>query len=90
MKSLKKAIRIWIATASLAGFMGGWLLLAHAGKPAPLQTQTSTSLTPIPTLPPLSSLNDGSFNSSSFGFQSLPSAPQVSSRGFPRLRTSGS
>jgi hypothetical protein len=89
MKSLKKFIRIWIAGASLVGFMGGWLLLAHAGKPAPLQSQTPNSVTTLPTLAPLPSLDSQSFSSPSFGFQSLL-APQVSSRGFPRLRTSGS
>jgi hypothetical protein len=89
MKPLKNVIRIWIATVSLVGFMGGWLLLAHAGKPAPLQVQTPNSVTVLPTLPPLPSLDSQSLGSSSFGFQSQP-VPQVSSRGFPRLRTSGS
>jgi hypothetical protein len=87
MNAIKKTLRIWIATASIIAFLGGWSLLAHAPKPAPLQvapTQATTSapLAPLPTLPPLN------LNSTTTQLQPLNIAPQP--RFMPRLRTSGS
>jgi hypothetical protein len=85
MKPMRLALRVWIATASLIGFLGGWVLLAHAPKPAPLVTNTPTSaevsLPPLPTLPPL---GDGSVQ-----LQPLTSLPQ-NFGAFSRMRTRGS
>ena len=89
MKSMKAILRIWITTVSLAGFMGGWALLAHAEKPAPIENKPSVSAqSPLPTLQPLQPLNNNSFNNSS-GLQQFNVQPQQRSF-FPRLRTGGS
>jgi hypothetical protein len=96
MKSLKNGIRIWITGASVAGFLGGWVLLAHAPKPAPLQVSTTTTTTtgttptlaPLPTLPPLPSING---SSSTTNLQPLPALPQPQVQmSFPSMRTRGS
>jgi len=87
MKVMRIALRVWIASTSLAGFLAGWGLLAHAPKPAPLVTPApaaaEVSLPPLPTLPPLN-LNGGSLQ-----LQQLPSVKQ-NFGGFSRLRTRGS
>lgn len=89
MKSMKGILRIWIATTSVAGFMGGWALLAHAEKPAPIENKPSVSASaPLPTLQPLQPLNNNNFNNSS-NLQQFPVQPQQRSF-FPRLRTGGS
>ena len=90
MIKLKNGIRVWIATTSVASFMGGWVLLAHAPKPAPTINQPAISEptpTPLPTLPPLPSLNK-----QSNGVRQLqPLQPAQPSPIFqPRMRTSGS
>ncbi len=81
MKSFLKSLRVFIAAGSIAGFIGGWALLAHAGKPvaaaapapaaqvAPLPAQNFRTPRQIQPLP--------SFSQPSFGFT-------------PRLRTGGS
>jgi hypothetical protein len=89
VKSLKVFTRIWIAVFSVVGFAGGWALLAHAPKPAPLTpSQSSTTVAstpePLPTLAPIPSLD-----TPSSGLQSPPVIPQVQ-MSFPRLRTRGS
>jgi hypothetical protein len=89
MNTIKKTIRIWIATASVLAFLGGWSLLAHAPKPAPLDPSPTMStsqiqVTPLPTLPPLN------LNSTSSQLQPLNVAPLPQPRMFSRLRTSGS
>lgn len=90
MIKLKGGIRIWIATTSVASFMGGWVLLAHAPKPAPTinrPTISAPASTPLPTLPPLPSPNN-----QSNGVQQLqPLQPAQPAPIFqPRMRTSGS
>lgn len=61
MKSLKWILRIWIAIASVIGFLGGWATLAHAGKPAPAtSSQSSINIpTQLPTLAPLPNFDNG-------------------------------
>ena len=90
MIKLKSGIRIWIATTSVASFMGGWVLLAHAPKPAPTINKPAISApvsTPMPTLPPLPSPN----NQSKSVQQLQPLQPAQPSPIFqPRMRTSGS
>jgi hypothetical protein len=86
MKFLKNGLRIWITAASLAGFLGGWGLLAHAGKPVPFVSQAPVStVAPLPTLEPLAPLNSISPNQ----LQPLPSMPSTRTI-FPRMRTRGS
>lgn len=92
MKSIKNGLRIWIAGASVASFLGGWSLLAHAPKPAPLVTKnqqpsvSEPALTPLPTLQPLPQING---STQAQNLQPLQTMPQTSNF-FPRMRTSGS
>jgi hypothetical protein len=88
MKIFQKSLRVWIATASLAGFFGGWVLLAHAPKPAQInQSIAPADLSPVPTLAPIPSLNGRIRN-----FQQFSVAPSTRSNNnfIPRLRTGGS
>jgi len=69
MKLWKKIIRIWFTLASLASFLVGWAVLAHAPKP----NQFNTSDVPaMPRLDPVPSLDQvmlsGQTQSQSFGF----------------------
>ena len=85
MKTAKTGFRIWFSMASVAGFLGGWALLAHSPKPAqPVQNSPLVEVTPLPTLAPLASPRGGSR-----GLQRLPSFPQTRSS-LPRMRTGGS
>jgi hypothetical protein len=85
MKSLKQSLRIWIAAASLIGFLGGWGLLAHSAKPVPFEQPSAvTAPSPLPTLEPLPSLNGSPVN-----LQPLPPLPRTQ-RSSPFLRTMGS
>jgi len=90
MIKLKNGIRIWLATTSVASFMGGWVLLAHSPKPASTINQPTISApaqAPLPPLPPLPSLN----NQSNSVQQLQPLQPVQSQPIFqPRMRTSGS
>ena len=75
MKKLKTSLRLWIAAASVTGFLSGWVLFAQAGKLANYNSTPPPSVqTPLPTLAPLPALNG--FGA---GLQALP-----------RLRTGGS
>ena len=87
MKNLKAGLRVSIALGSVAGFLGGWALLAHAPKPAPLvQQQMVVEPAALPTLAPIPSFGRRNNNNS---FQQFSVNPQS---GFsrPRLRTGGS
>jgi hypothetical protein len=69
MKLWKNAIRIWFTLASLASFLVGWAVLAHAPKP----NQFNASNVPaMPRLDPVPSLDQmmisGQTQSQSFGF----------------------
>ena len=96
MKPIKLGLRIWFIITSAVSFLAGWMLLAHAGKPAPLfpssqpassASNASSQLTPLPTLPPLPSLNDLTSGSSSL--QSLPSLPSTFGSGSTSGSSSG-
>lgn len=79
MQLVKYSIRLLIATGSLLGFLGGWVLLAHAEKPA-------STVAPAPIVAPAPA-----FTAPNSGFQSiqpLPSQPRFSN--VPRMRTRGS
>jgi len=73
MKLVKVGLRIWIALGSIVGFLGGWVLLAHAPKPASFLQPSSNAATsgsagvnlpislnptPFPTIAPPPSLQD--------------------------------
>ncbi len=84
MKKLAKYLRVMIATGSALGFLGGWVLIAHAGKPAPAPAPLPI-VAPAPTLAPLPSFGGAPSN-----LQPLPALPQISSMPRLRLRTGGS
>lgn len=91
-KLTKNLLRIWISTTSVIAFAAGWIALAHAPKPAPLDIQSVAILSSIesPTtdsfdlepVPSLEGLLQGSVQTAtsqrSFNFN------------LPRLRTRGS
>ncbi len=90
MKSLLTQLRLLIATGSLIGFLGGWVLLAHGPKPlqssaAAVNDPPANLPGPLPTLDLQSLAPDGQVPS---GLQPLPALPPQSM--VPRLRTSGS
>jgi hypothetical protein len=88
MKHFKSIIRIWIALCSLAGFFGGWAMLAHSPKPAQVaagrQAVAASGALSLPPLPPMPSFSQAQAN-----FQPIPFQPQTSFA-LPRLRTGGS
>jgi hypothetical protein len=98
MKLFKKALRWWISLTSVAGFFGGWILLAHSQKP--VQQAASTSIFPSAVLPaaqnlaPVPSLDSllaqgGSVQTQQMQpIQIVPAAPQ--SNFVPVMRTGGS
>lgn len=99
MKPVKFSLRLWIGLTSVLSFLGGWALLSHAGKPAPLfpaaadpQTTTGGVVT-VPTLAPIPSLSDLTGKAQpNTTLQVLPSQPNISNQtsgGF-RLRSRGS
>lgn len=90
IKLFRFFLKGWIVLASLAAFVGGWVMLGHSGKPVAAQPQElpASQLAPLPTLAPLPSLNSSNTNNSNLGLQSLPQQPTASFR--PRLRTRGS
>ena len=86
MKKLLRYLRALIAAGSAIGFLTGWILVAHAGKPAPVSAPPPMSA-PAPSLdlPPLPSINTAPSN-----LQPLPALPPMPSRPRLRLRTGGS
>ena len=105
MTPLKLGLRIWIALTSIVSFLGGWALLSHAAKPAPLfpeNTGTQPSVISAdsqgvvaPTLAPIPSLdslvaNNSSTTTTSTNIQPLFSNPSVATSNLPRMRTRGS
>ncbi len=82
-KKSNTGLRMMMATASLAGFLGGWVMLGHApkpGLPVPASTSASISASNGSTLSP-SQIQSGG------GLFQLPSGTVSTG---PRLRTGGS
>ncbi len=97
MNFIKVGIRIWFGIASLLGFLGGWILFAHSGKPAqsvqaPAINPSSSVNSPaaIPTLVPLQSLNNNEGSSQIQPLQPLQQPQQPSFNFMPSFRTRGS
>jgi hypothetical protein len=55
MKIYKIFLHILIALGSMMGFLVGWAILAHAGKPVQqgLPQSSQQALVPLPALPPI-------------------------------------
>jgi hypothetical protein len=57
MKIFRKIINAWLACASLAGFLVGWICLARSGETQPTEAATTSSSTvQMPALQPLPTL----------------------------------
>ncbi len=80
MKFWKNIIRAWFTLASLASFLVGWSVLAHAPKPNQFNP---ADLPPLPRLDPVPSLGDVMLPAQSFNLI------QPSRRAFS-LRSGGS
>ena len=92
MDKFQRKLRLVIAAGSTVGFLSGWALLAHAGKPVAAGTpiiNMESSITVPASLPPLDfrALED---SGSSGNVQSFVPPPSFQSFGRARLRTGGS
>lgn len=83
MKSIQGLLRLFVLVGSMMGFLGGWAMIAHAGKPAPVQTPVIINDTAPEALPPLQFDQPSQLQP----IQPLPQQPRSS---LPRLRTRGS
>ena len=81
MKGFHSLVRFLVLVGSLAGFFGGWTLLAHAQKP--VAPEAAPANFAPQSLPPLNFNTTGSLQP----LQPLQSLPRSS---LPRLRTRGS
>ncbi len=95
MDKFQRKLRLLIATGSTVGFLGGWALLAHAGKPVAsgaLATvdDTVTTISIPANLPPLDFKALESTNSSANVQNFAPPPVTFQSFGRSRLRTGGS
>jgi hypothetical protein len=85
-KVTKSIMHVWISLASIAAFVFGWAIFAHADKPAPLVVQQTTSpVLEAPALEPIPSIDELLLSSS----RSMQLSQRPASS-FPRLRTRGS
>jgi hypothetical protein len=102
MRLTKIGLRIWIGISTVIGFLVGWMMLAHSGKPAPAGAALAQSASnvqsavsapaAISTLPPIPSLDDltGGAQAAQVQPQPLPALPRISAGSFPRMRSGGS
>ena len=93
MNKFQRKLRLVIAAGSAVGFISGWALLAHAGKPVAAGTLAANteSVTTVPaSLPPLDFSALEAQGSSSGSFQPLITQPTFQTFSRPRLRTGGS
>jgi hypothetical protein len=95
MDKYQRKLRLVIATGSAVGFLGGWALLAHAGKPVAAGTSTLTidtgsSITIPASLPPINFSALEAQGSSGGSIQPLMTQPTFQTFSRPRLRTGGS
>jgi hypothetical protein len=95
MRLFKFGLHLWIALTSVLSFLLGWVMLAHAPKPAQnVSSSASSFVTPLPTLAPLSSHGFGNNPNNGNFFQSSPFSLQPSTNfapaPMPIFRTGGS
>jgi hypothetical protein len=81
MKLFQYGIRIFVLLGSIASFLGGWPLLAHANKP--IAAESSAPIAASTALPSIDL-------SAPSNLQPLPTLPRISQSARPRLRTRGS
>ncbi len=89
MKLWKNLIRIWLTLVSLASFLVGWVVIAHAPKPNQFKP-VSVSVPAMPKLDPVPSLDQvmNSDQSQTQNFFQLQSAQPIARS--PVLRSGGS
>ena len=92
MKFFKLTLRAWITVTSLAGFLFGWVFLAHSPKPidktvgtTASTTTTASDLAPVPSLESLVGQSAGQ----QVNIQVSNNSPFTRSFS-PRMRTAGS
>lgn len=99
MNKYQHKLRLFIAAGSAAGFLGGWALLAHAGKPVAsgalaTDTDAAPAVTVPANLPPIDfkalEATGRSGNAQSIAPQSFVPAPSTQMFSRPRMRTGGS
>jgi hypothetical protein len=90
MKLFRKALRYWMAIASVFSFLFGWVILAHSPKPVAQQTATSQSSSVLSNLPPIQAFGSNVNTNGPTFFSNTAPANSQPSAGFPRLRTRGS
>lgn len=84
MQIVKYGLRFLVALGSVLGFFGGWVLLAHAEKPA-VPAAPAPVVAPAPVILPTPA---PFFSAPNSALQPLPSSPRFST--MPRMRTRGS
>ena len=92
MKLFQNGLRALILAGSLGGFLSGWVLIAHAAKPASNNVDlqpANVAPAPLPTLPPLNFSNNAPSQNLQ-PIQPLPQVPQTSQLPTFRFRTRGS
>ncbi len=92
MKLWKNLIRIWLTLVSLASFLVGWVVIAHAPKPGQFQPANvlPANVPAMPKLDPVPSLDQvmNSDQSQTQNFFQLQSAQPITRS--PVLRSGGS
>ena len=87
MRLFRKALRYWMAIASVLSFLGGWVILAHSPKPIqPIPVEQAA----LPNLPPIQAFGDNVNNDGLGFFTNNSQTNNQPSFGMPRLRTRGS
>jgi hypothetical protein len=81
MKLWKNAIRIWFTLASLASFLVGWAVLAHAPKPNQFNTSDVPAMPRLDPVPSLDQVMLSGQSQQSLGFQRRQQAQILRSGG---------
>ncbi|GEM_PF-3486064 len=86
MKLYRKFLRLWLAVSSFAGFLTGWVFLAHSAGPETVTMPDGATI--VLDLPPIPSVDDFAAAESDAGSVQSFTFSQPS---FPvRMRTGGS
>ncbi len=86
IKQFKNSLRMLIAGSSVMGFVAGWVLLAHSGKPV----QVTSAPAPLAPASSISQLGPIPGNIQDPNLQPLAPIPAPQYQFTPRLRTGGS
>ena len=92
MKKFKSLLHVWITFASVLSFLGGWVVFSRSTKPAAFNglntpaAQSTTALSPIPSLDTLMANTTGSSQTAlqpltTYQLSSQPSTTVLRTRG---------